>query len=281
MTPILTDLSPPALTHAVKANLYAFFDALRASPAAEVQADAQALRWHTAVPHPWFNGVLSAQPPGDDAARMVQDALGYFRARDVGSFTWWLAPDLEPEGWSAHLLAHGFRTNDQTPGMALDLAALPPPAPHPLIIRHVDDRPTLDAWGRTFMQGYGMPESLAPVFTELLGSLGMDLPLRHYLGWLDGRPVAASSMFVAAGVAGIFNVATLPEARRRGLGSAMTLAPLFEARDLGYRAAVLQSSDMGYPVYERLGFTTLCRMDHFYWASGAEGADSSERTTRL
>jgi hypothetical protein len=44
----------------------------------------------------------------------------------------------------------------------------------------------------------------------------------------------------------------------------MSLAPLYEARNLGYRAGILQSSAMGYRVYQRLGFRKLCQMDHFY-----------------
>jgi GNAT superfamily N-acetyltransferase len=267
MTDILADLSPSSLAHAIKANLYAFFQSFRSSSNAEVEDGAQSFRWHTSVAHPWFNGVLSMVPPGQDVDDLVRATQAYFRSRGVADFTWWLAPALDTSAWAQHLLAHGFQYDDHTPGMALDLAALPAPVESPLAIRPVEDSATLGEWARTFLQGYELPEAVAPNFLALTESLGIELPIRHYLGVLGGRPVAASTLFLGAGVAGIYNVATLPEARGQGIGSAMTLAPLYQARDLGYRAGILQSSDIGYRVYQRLGFQKLCQIEHFYGQS--------------
>ena len=64
-------------------------------------------------------------------------------------------------------------------------------------------------------------------------------------------------------MAGIYNVATAPEARRQGVGALMTLAPLREARDAGYRAGILHSSEMGVNVYRRLGFEEYCQVRHY------------------
>ena len=231
MANILTDLSPSSLAVAIKANLYALFQSL---PQATVHDSPPEIRWHTAVAHPWFNGVLCAQTPTEAAAQAIRDTLAYFQSRNVASFTWWLAPHLDPAAWSQQLLAHGFQYDDQTPGMAIDLAALPAPAQHPLVIQRVEDRHTLAAWVHTFSRGYEIPDSMTPGLLALMDSMGTNLPYQHYLGALDGRPVAASTLFVGAGVAGIYNVATLAEARGQGLGSAMTLVPLYAARDMGY-----------------------------------------------
>jgi predicted acetyltransferase len=59
-------------------------------------------------------------------------------------------------------------------------------------------------------------------------------------------------------------VATLPEARGKGIGAAVTLKPLHNARELGYIIGVLQSSEMGFNVYKRLGFRHLCQIENFY-----------------
>jgi predicted acetyltransferase len=77
---------------------------------------------------------------------------------------------------------------------------------------------------------------------------------QHYIGLLNGQPVSWASVFYATGVAGVNAVGTLPEARRQGIGSAITLRRLLEARERGYRVGVLQSSRMGYNLYRRLGF---------------------------
>jgi GNAT superfamily N-acetyltransferase len=267
MSDVLADLSPASLAVAIKANLYAFFQAFRSSAQAIINDSASGFRWHTAIAHPWFNGVLSSRPPAEDTAQAVRDTLAYFQSRDVAGFTWWLAPDLERTAWSQHLLPHGFQYDDDTPGMAIDLAALPSPVRHSLDIQRVEDRRMPSKWSDTFAEGYGIPAAMTPLFMDLLDSLGTQLPFRHYLGLLDGKPVGTSTLFLGAGVAGIYNVATVPEARGQGIGSVMTLAPLYEARDMGYRAGVLQSSDMGYRVYQRLGFQKRCQIDHFYWSA--------------
>ena len=70
-----------------------------------------------------------------------------------------------------------------------------------------------------------------------------------------GGPVATATLVVAAGVAAVFGVGTLPSHRRRGLGGAVTAAVLHEASARGCDLAYLNPSDLGYGTYARLGFT--------------------------
>jgi GNAT superfamily N-acetyltransferase len=86
-----------------------------------------------------------------------------------------------------------------------------------------------------------------------------------YLAFVHDQPAAVSTIFYRAGVAGIYSVATLKEWRGQGLGAAVTLHPLLDARAKGYRVGTLQSSVMGYKVYQHLGFKEVCRMNHYSW----------------
>jgi GNAT superfamily N-acetyltransferase len=159
--------------------------------------------------------------------------------------------------------------------MAVDLLALDEDLPTPagLTIEHVDDTEALEQWAYASMMGFGHPETDVGIWFEVFRRLGFDLPLRNYVGILNGEPVATSELFLAAGVAGIYVVATVPDARRLGIGAALTLAPLREARAIGYRIGILHSSSMGLGVYRRLGFQEYCKMSHYVWAP-VKGASS-------
>ena len=89
---------------------------------------------------------------------------------------------------------------------------------------------------------------------------------RLYLGSLEREPVATALLFLGAGVAGgLYGVGTIPEARRQGIGRAMTVVPLLEARAMGYRIGVLHTSPMGEGIYRRLGFREYCKLGRYVW----------------
>lgn len=280
MSEVLRDLSDPALATAVAGNLRALFASIGRPGATGIGvagSDATGagdtpfgFRWLTPVAHPWFRGVWSDAAPPSDADAGVAATVRAFRRDGAAAFTWWLSPDVDRTPWGRLLARHGFRHEPGPPGMAMDLDELPPLATGELEIRHVADAVDLEAWSSTFARGYGLPGEMAAPFAAMLAEAGIALPYRHYLGRLGGEAVAASTLFLGAGAAGIYNVGTIPEARGRGVGTAMTVAPLLEARELGYRAGVLQTSDLGASVYRRIGFRTLGRVDHFSWREPSE-----------
>jgi len=266
MDPVLTDLSTPALQRAIKENLFEFCRAAAVLPGGELQEDDSFVRWTFGVPYPWYNAVL-ARRPGDlhDRDRVLA-AIEYFRAKEMGPFVWWLAPGITNTDWDSVLKPFGFRYTDDTPGMAADLSALNEEivTMPDLQIVLVDNDGVLMTWAATFAKGYGLPAEFSEPIFRLMAGFGYDGANRNYLGLLNGQPVATANVYFGAGVAGIQMVATLPEARGKGIGAAITLWPLVEARKMGYRAGILQSSEMGFAVYKRLGFKQLCGMEHYY-----------------
>ena len=264
MEEILNDFSPAALADAVRNNLYACFLSLPPTEHTTTQAGDGWRAWYTGAAYPWFNGVLASTQAAETEDEQIDAALRTF-AGYGGIITWWLAPHVAVDPWRERLAARGFRYDANTPGMAIDLSTLDLSAApvSGLEIRRVASAADMQVWGETFAAGYELPPALHGSTITFFNELGYDLPVRHYLGLLDGEPIATASLFIGAGVAGIMYISTLPAARRRGIGAAVTLAALIDGRDMGYRIGVLQSSNLGYPVYRRIGFVEVCKVEHF------------------
>ena len=272
MSEILDELSDAALVAAIEDNLsdqFAIF--ARYMPQARWHDDGETEIFLTGISSPLFNGVFRAQLDEDQLDAKIEDAMADFKAIGAPMY-WWTGPATRPAGLGKHLQAHGLQHEYDFPGMAIDLLTLGEAEPSAsLAIERVRDAQSLRTWCDVLTRGFGMPVLVGDAYLDMFvgTGLGEELPWRWYLGLVEGEPVATSMLALSAGVAGIYNVATLPEARGRGIGTAMSLRPLLEAREMGYRAGILRSSEMGVGVYRRLGFQEYCKIGRYVWSGGA------------
>jgi ribosomal protein S18 acetylase RimI-like enzyme len=174
---------------------------------------------------------------------------------------WALRPSLRGRELDGALRRHGLEPVEEVWDMAVPLAEAPEAAPLPpaLSIERVGTHAELVQWVQILTHGdQGEPDHDKAVlqWIDLEARLGLSewSPWQRYLGYWEGKPVATAGLFCAAESAGIYHVATLPEARGRGIGTALTSALMAEGRARGYEVAVLIATDMGIPIYRRLGF---------------------------
>jgi GNAT superfamily N-acetyltransferase len=252
-----------ARASAIEENGAEFLLAVGRAAGGEERDDGR-VRWTIGgSPIDYHNCVVAADLTEREADGVILESVKLLRAHGVPG-TWHVGPSMRPADLGERLVRHGFADGGADIGMAVDLAALPEhvPAPADLAITRVADEPGLGVWSETLGRGFGEGEREARWVGATYAKIGLGegVPWRHYVGTLGGEPVATTSLFVAAGAAGIYFVLTVPEARRRGIGAAITLAALLDARAMGLRLGVLGSSPMGHPVYRRLGFEEHCRI---------------------
>jgi ribosomal protein S18 acetylase RimI-like enzyme len=232
------------------------------------------LTWFlTKMPDPFMNLVVCTELPSEGIDELIENALSHFRSLKIQKLSWLAEEGIPARNIKKSLVAHGLTLQESfAVEMAVDLSALPESIVPPtrLKIIPVEDPKTLSQWIHVASMGFGIPEEFESTWYEFFAEAVLDSPFQCYLALLNGQPVGTSQLFLSSGVAGIYNVTCIPEARRQGIGAALTLAPLLYIRDVEYRIGVLQASELGYTVYRRLGFQDFGRLSVYLWENEAE-----------
>jgi GNAT superfamily N-acetyltransferase len=119
-----------------------------------------------------------------------------------------------------------------------------------LLIQRVFSQHDIDIYYQIVAEGFDLP----PVIEDFVAVMLKMTECKHVIAWLNGNPVGAGTLVECAGVAGIYNVATVPDARGQGVATAVMHALHHYALADGYSGTALASSVMGLPLYRKLGY---------------------------
>ena len=269
MRDIVPDLSDTKLVKTViTANWENYHYCLGRSPTVELSVGRYLTWFVTNMPDHFMNLVVCTELPAAGIDKLVENALTHFKLLNIKRLSWLIQEGVPPDEIKKQFETQGLTFRESFASeMAVDLIGLPEKTqvPNGLRIVVVEDEEMLRKWIHVASVGFGIPHDVENIWYEFFAEAACDRPFRTYLALLNNEPVGTSQLFTSAGVAGIYNVTCLPEARGQGIGAAITLAPLFEARELGYRVGILQASSMGRRVYQRLGFQDFGKLSVYLW----------------
>lgn len=262
MPELVEDTSSPALLTALESKMIAFWSAYGRANGSTLESTPNLVWFYTGIQSALFNGVLSARLKPNGVKATVDRLQGKIDEQGAPAL-WWIGPQAKPENLGSLLQQHDLQPAGEVPGMAVDLALLdnqPEMIPN-FTIQKTSDAQMQTLWARIAGVGTGFPDVATDAMARLEATLTdpQYKAQQRYIGSLNGTPVATSALVLDSGVAGIYAVTTIPEARGKGIGTLMTLLPLLEARQLGYGVGVLQASAMGYSIYIRIGFKDVCK----------------------
>ena len=215
-----------------------------------------------------FNAALLAEPlAGDPHAldRIIETSEKEFDSKNV-RWTCWVCDDFlgQPVRREAPRIfsRHGLRHLTEAPGMYAE-GLLPPRRGLPsLEVLPVGDDRTRGAFTEIMSLAFDIPYSVClAIYGTQQAWMG---ELRGYVGYVNQRAVTTAAAIITGDVIGLYSVATVPECRRLGYAETIMRKIVAEARrTAGIERTVLQATQSGFALYQRMGYRTVTNFNVF------------------
>ncbi len=204
----------------------------------------------TNVPEPSLNTAYVEREPADPAGTLAwaEEEMAR-RGHPFGL-------DYLPGRWPSldrAVRTAGFQRLLSRPVMVAETSAVPDvPVPNGIRIETVERPQDALALARADSAAFGTRREIserafAPALVGVEGARG-------FVAWQRAEPLGCAVAQEGSGATGVFGVGVVPEARRRGIGAALTIAAV---RAFPADLAWLVPSEMARRLYERLGFRDL------------------------
>jgi GNAT superfamily N-acetyltransferase len=175
---------------------------------------------------------------------------------DSVPFRWFV--DAQDKVQIKKLLDNQFIHVVSYPGMILELKNL---APHnyndAIAITEIHDAKDIKQWIDIIAKSYGLN---GDEFIKFIAYLRANCPpnsLQFYTAFYEANPIATTMTIQHKDIVGVHWVGTVPEYRGKGIGYAITYQSLIDAKKNHASKAILMASELGKPVYTKMGFNVF------------------------
>lgn len=208
-----------------------------------------------------FNGVVRTDP-GVAPAEVLARGDAFFGERGYTIVT----HPVDDQDLHAHLEGLGLFAFGDSPEMVCRSRLDDVERSDGIVLRQAADEAAIADFVTVNSAAYpslGMPETAMGEAITRYDRL-LEPHLAVVVAYDDDRPVAAAQALLSHGIAGVYWVGTVDDARGRGLGEAVCRWVTNWAFDQGAAAQTLQASSMGEPIYLRMGYETLYRYTSWF-----------------
>ncbi len=211
------------------------------------------------LPAPLFNGVIQKTSA---ALRDLDKQILFFLKWPI-TFTWWIDPSIHLPKDGKLLEAKGLNPAGAYSGITAPVKTFDLPAKKGIEVKEIASLKELETWTKILGPNFNFDPPFMKRFSHLMRDFGPGKRYRHYLGYLNGKPVGVVSLFLAKDkIAGIWNLGVIPEARRCGVATQLLQSCMNEAAQQGctISVAILAPSPETTPLFAKFGFQESCRL---------------------
>lgn len=200
--------------------------------------------------------IIHTQTKKRDEQHCIDKAIEKIRAGILPNL-WCETPTARPKGLDLGLSRNGFEVAWTGTGMVLDLKRLPlrPDAPSGYQVLTLTDGTLIQEWsGVVTRELFKKDAEHAEGFATYLSKIWHDRRIQLFAAMEDETLVGTATLCMDGDLAWIGYVSVAEDHRRRGLGAQLTWQAAARAKDRGMHTAALHASELGEPVYTKLGF---------------------------
>ena len=242
-------------------------DFLKNNPNSEFSVKNDVSKFFTGLNLPMWNSFWGANFTEQEVKEKVSTLISQAKRKNI-PFMWWVGALSKPHNLGDYLVKAGL-IKHESPGMYLNLTEIDETKYQEALdqskikIERVSNPKEEEQWIDIGSTAFGMDEVKdegGPIWRVCFKFCD------SYLATIEGKPVGVSLVLYGSGVAGIYCVGVSSEYRNRGIGKAITMAPLLQAKKKGYEISVLTASQLGFNVYSRIGFKECCKKRMYIYA---------------
>lgn len=212
------------------------------------------------------NGVIEYDGNRIPTEEEIDQAIQYFSSKHL-PFMWWTSAKV--------LETKGFQFGGVLTGIALDISQGVPttlPTSSDLKIQIVQTESELKAFTNLAADAFAMNPKATEQWLALNDSVMKKEEQIHFMAYFNGVLVGAATLSVSPSSAGIWNLATLSEHRKHGIGGALVHAALIEAKKRQYDQvmAILMPKGLAWGLFTKLGFQAVCEFPFYIYGVSSE-----------
>lgn len=231
-------------------------------PAAEERLLPERTLIATGIELSFCNAIVENNENAPLEETQVDHAINFFRNKKL-PFIWWNADRiLEKKGLQFGGVFKGIAAEISVPREAAQPT-------HDIFVKKVQTNAEKESFYKIMGEVYSIPRTLLNQF-----SIGCEAAVNagdaiNFLGYLDKTPVSIVTLAIGNAAAGLWSLGTLPDARKKGLASAVVTAAVEEAkaRQYDHMMAILTPEAMAKGLFDKLGFKVACDMPCYFFDS--------------
>ena len=222
--------------------------------------------WNDRIEDSYWNFATKINVDKKFLNELIKEIVTFYKAKNRQPAIYF-TPFTNPKNLPAIAKKFGFKSEYKDVWMFYERGKPKVMMPQNFVIKQAKTKEEMKTFVDIFNQAYSgvtpeepygaLPKEYGECLLGSFGKLQKDKKVVHYLGILNNKPVGVTTLIFSGGFSCIYNVGTIPNHRKKGIGSVLSLNAVADSIKKNAKIIFLQTEQGSFneKYYTRLGFS--------------------------